>query len=487
MRNNRSLKTFLLLLLSGILLLGGTGSALAGPGPSERQVFNYTSMTSWPEIPEITAECAYMVELNSGAVLLDKNSEEVSFPASTTKIMTALLALENCQLDERITLSHDAIYDLEEGGHHYDFEEGETLTVDECLRFLMVESVNEVAYALAEHIAGSVEAFSEMMNQRAKDFGATHTHFMNPHGLNNPEHVTTAKDMALILWGCVQNEQFCYYASLPSVSGIRGRSVRTEEDFPAFYNHHLMLRESSEDYDPDVVCGKTGFTSLAGQTLVTYAAHGNMDVVCVLMKGANDRFKDTEILLNYAWDNFTARSTAEMAQELMADTAEPFSLEESTAAGTEIVLPNSFPFQLTRTLLKTSFSVSGPSQDNLVTGERLWKLGEQVIQREVVQKEIIPESETAVETEASGKKKHEDPYKEPEGFLYEEVFGWRVMHLLLLGGLGLLFLVLLTVLFGVTHAWLGGKKDARREEKKRRGGIPMGHNWIAPGDEEDED
>ena len=458
--------------MAALLLWPGFRPVMAGTGSPRREVFDYTSMSGWPEAPDLTAASVYMIELNSGAVLVDKNSREQSFPASTTKIMTCLLTLENCQLDERITLSHDAIYDIEEGGHHYDFQEGEVLTVDECLRFLMVESVNEIAYALAEHISGSLEAFADLMNQRAKELGAENTNFKNPHGLNDPEHVTTARDMAMIFWGCVQNEQFCYYAGLPSVSGIRGRAVRMEEDFPVFGNHHLMLRSSSDYYDKDVVCGKTGYTSLAGNTLVTYASHGDMDVVCVLMQGGSDRFNDTRLLLDYAWNNFTTRSTADLARELLAQAAEPFTLADSLVPGTSIVFPNSFPFPVLRTLMKTEFSVGEVTDHGTITGTRLWKMGDSVLQREIVEIPYVEETQKPAEPDAGPEAPTLEPYSEPEGILYEDVLGWRLLDLLIIGGLFLLLIILFVVLVWVISTWHQDREEeieelkAEKEEEK---------------------
>ena len=324
--------------LAVILAVFGAVPAQAGTGSGAMTVYDYTGMKGWPAAPEITAKSAYMIELNTGAVLYSNDCSTASFPASTTKIMTALLTLENCNLNDIVTFSHNSIYDIESGGNHWEFQEGEQLSVNECLQFLMVESVNEVAYALAEHIAGSVSAFADMMNKRAAELGAENTHFANPHGLNDKMHYTTAKDMAMILWGCVRNEKFQMYASLPSVS-LKGRKIMTK-GFSTYTNHDLMLLPSSDYYDPDVVCGKTGYTSIAGNTLVTYARRGNMDVVCVLMKGGSDRFSDCKKLLDYAFDNFEVRRTDEVSEALYGRNGLPSGMKETAMTGDWLLLPS---------------------------------------------------------------------------------------------------------------------------------------------------
>ena len=458
----------LLWLLAVILLFVPCDRAMAGTGGADHTTYDYQDKMDWPEAPEISAASAYMIELNSGAVLYNKNGDAKSFPASTTKIMTALLALENCSLDEEVTFSHNAIYDIEEGGHHWEFEEGEVLTVDECLQFLLCESVNEVGYALAEHMAGSISDFAEMMNARAAELGATGTHFNNPHGLNDEDHYTTARDMALILWGCVQNEKFVHYCSLPSVS-LAGHVIRTE-GFSTYTNHHLMLREGSDYYDPDVVCGKTGYTSIAGNTLVTYASRGDMDVVCVLMQGLSDRFDDTRKLLDYAFDNFTVQSSTALTG---SDGGNGY-LRLRDKGETGVCLPNSADWS------KVSFSLKADETSGLV---RVWNYGDVTLQKAPVELLIGPDKaseeeavsgeegdasgETAEETESAAPAPtkpfvEEKAAEAPEGFLYKEILGWSVLEIAAIFGFAVLFMtafVLIIVLIRVRHQ---RKRERRR-------------------------
>jgi len=260
-------------------------------------------MEGWPAGPEVTGESAYLVELNSGEVLYSKNENEQRYPASITKVVTALVVIEHCDMNEEVTFSKNAVTDIEDGGHSWEFKEGEVLTVEQCLYALLLESVNEAGYALAEHVAGSLEAFAERMNQKAAEVGATNTHFKNPHGLNDPEHLTTAHDMAMLFWAALQNEKFYEIDSATSYS-IPATTLN-----PGGYNftmHHKMMLSGSDYYYDGVKAGKTGYTSLAKNTLVTYAEKDGMELVCVVLKdeGGGVVYQDTRKLLDYGFENF---------------------------------------------------------------------------------------------------------------------------------------------------------------------------------------
>ena len=156
------------------------------------------SWENWPAGPQVYAESAIVMEASTGTILYAKGIDEQHYPASITKIMTVLLALENCQMDEEVTFSHNAVYSIDYGSSSIARDEGEVLTVEECLYAIMLESANECANAIAEHISGSTEEFANLMNQRAAELGCTNTHFANPSGLPNEEHYTSAHDMAQV-------------------------------------------------------------------------------------------------------------------------------------------------------------------------------------------------------------------------------------------------------------------------------------------------
>ena len=160
----------------------------------------------WPEGPAIGAEGAILLEANTGVILYAKNIHEKLYPASTTKLMTCLLAAENSSMDEIVTFSRDAVFSIEQGSSNIGIDAGQAMPMEECLYGILVASANEVAAAVAEHVAGSREAFIDMMNEKAVELGCMDTHFVNPHGLFDEQHYTTAYDLALIAKAFFQNE-----------------------------------------------------------------------------------------------------------------------------------------------------------------------------------------------------------------------------------------------------------------------------------------
>lgn len=272
----------------------------------------------WPEGPMIGAEAAVLLDADTGAVLYGKNIHEELYPASTTKLMTGLLALENSTMDEIVTFSYDSVHNIESSSSRIGIDVGEQLTMEQCLYGLLLGSANEVAYAIAEHVGHSYEGFVKMMNDRAIAMGLQNTHFVNANGLPNDDHYTSAYDLAIIARECFQNE------SLATISGsthyvIPPTNIQAEER--PLDNHHLMLPGFKYAYD-GVVCGKTGYTSLARQTLVTYAVRGDMRLICVIMKEeAPDQFLDTERLFDYGFNQFQKLNVSENEKNYTLDSA----------------------------------------------------------------------------------------------------------------------------------------------------------------------
>lgn len=165
------------------------------------------AVPSWPSAVSIEADGGILMEAQTGTVLFAKNEDQPYYPASITKILTALIVLEHCRLDEEVTFSHDDVYNVEAGSSTAGIDEGDVLTVRDCLYALMLASANESANALACHVSGSREAFAELMNQTAESLGCTGSHFANPSGLNDENHYTTAHDMALITRAAIQNPE----------------------------------------------------------------------------------------------------------------------------------------------------------------------------------------------------------------------------------------------------------------------------------------
>lgn len=241
------------------------------------------------------------MDADTGAVLYGKNIHVGYFPASITKILTALIIIENCNMDDIVTFSHNAVYNVESGSSNAGIDEGDQLTVRDALYAMMLRSANEAANGLAEHCAGSIEAFSAMMNAKAASLGCTESHFNNPSGLNDPDHYTSAYDMALIAKAAFSNPTFVeidstLYYDLPV--------TKKNPDGLRIYPGHRMLKKNMSQYYPGIIGGKTGYTSLAGNTLVTCAERDGMKLVAVILNGHQTHYADTKALLDFGFQNF---------------------------------------------------------------------------------------------------------------------------------------------------------------------------------------
>lgn len=276
---------------------------------------NVKAEAPWPQGPSINTPSAIVMEVNSGTVLYEKNSAEVNYPASITKILTTLLALEYCELDEVVTFSADAVFKNEGDSSHIARDLGEEMTMEQCLYAVMLESANECAYAVAEHVGaklgGDYQTFIDLMNEKVAELGCTNTHFNNANGLPDENHYTSAYDMALISAEAYKNENF------REITGTRSYKIaptNKHDEITPLNNHHAMLhyyktRKYLYDY---CTGGKTGYTAAAGSTLVTFAEKDGMSLVCVVMRTTSEyQYTETTQLLEYGFQNFKTVSIAE--------------------------------------------------------------------------------------------------------------------------------------------------------------------------------
>ena len=268
---------------------------------------------AWPSGVTIQADGGIVMEAGTGTVLYGKSMDQPYYPASITKILTALIVIESCDLDEIVTFSHDAVYNVEEDSSSAGIDEGDQLTVRDCLYALLLASANESANALAEHVSGTREAFADLMNQRAASLGCTGSHFANPSGLNDENHYTTAHDMARIAQAAIQNPTFVEICSsrtyrLPNMK--RAPVEKYPDGFP-IANHHKMWNRNDAAYYNGAFCGKTGYTSLAGNTLVTCAKRGDMTLIAVVLNGHLTHYTDTKAMLDFGFGNFQSLKISE--------------------------------------------------------------------------------------------------------------------------------------------------------------------------------
>ena len=273
----------------------GPGTS-AGPGATQGSGTGGSVVNTLKQ-PEIQAQGAVLMDAATGNLLYSKEAETKFYPASITKLMTALLVAEKCSLDDTVTFSKTAVTNLESGAVTLGLVEGDKLTVRQSLYGLLLKSANEVANGLAEHTAGSISKFADMMNARAKELGCTNTNFVNPNGLNNSNHYTTPHDMALIARAAFQNGTVSKIAStlsyqIPATQKAAARTISLG---------HKMLYPNDARYYQGVIGGKTGYTSLAGNTLVTCAERDGVRLIAVIMKSKSTRYTDTSALLDYGF------------------------------------------------------------------------------------------------------------------------------------------------------------------------------------------
>mgnify|MGYP000728853132 CR=1 FL=1 len=235
----------------------------------------------WPSDTGIESEAGIVMDADSGAVLFGQNIHVQKAPASITKILTALVVIENSSLDDTITFSHDAVYNVEDGsGNKNAIEEGDTLSVRDCLYLLLMRSSNQAANALAEHVGGSRDGFVKMMNERAYELGCTHTPFMNPHGVHNESHYTTARDLSLIVQAALKSENFRTITNtaeytLPATNLSDERVLKTT-------NMLIFQNSGNRYYYPKAIGIKTGYTTPAGRCVISAAKSSGMYLLGII-------------------------------------------------------------------------------------------------------------------------------------------------------------------------------------------------------------
>ncbi len=253
------------------------------------------------EPPAVVSESAVLMDAETGQVLYEKSMYMQLYPASITKILTALLALENGCLNDNLTMSGEAVYSIKRGSSNIALEEGEQITLEQAVMAAMLPSANEACNGIAEHISGSMANFSQLMNRRACQAGALNSNFVNPSGLHDPNHLSTAYDMAMITRAALKYDKF-----REIIGTVRYTIPPTNKKTEArdLWSEHRMLTTNLYYYE-GVIGGKTGYTQEARNTLVTVARRGERELIAVVMRSDNYAgYKDTIALFDYGFNEF---------------------------------------------------------------------------------------------------------------------------------------------------------------------------------------
>lgn len=278
-----------------------------------KQAADTDSIKNWVKGPQIEGESAILVDMFTGAVLYSKNADKAQYPASITKIMTALLGCESLDPSQKFAMTASAARSITETNSSSIYADtDEEFTIEQALMAVMLQSANEMTLAVAELTSGSTKKFVEQMNLKARQLGCTNTHFNNPNGLPDEIHYTTASDMAKIARAAWFNPTFRKFASTQYYE-IPPTNKFAETRY--LLNHHKMMKGQTYAYD-GVLGGKTGYTEVAGNTLVTYAKNDNTYLVSVVLQSVNGAYSDTKALLDYGFNNFSRTAVKDLPAKI---------------------------------------------------------------------------------------------------------------------------------------------------------------------------
>lgn len=313
---------------------------------------------NWPSGPAIGAESAILMDADTGTILYAKNIHERLYPASTTKILTCILAAEKCSMDEIVDYSREAVFSIEKGSSNIGMDVGEKITMEQSLYGILVGSANESANAVAEHISGSIEEFVKLMNDKALELGCENSNFVNPNGLFNEDHYTSAYDLAKIGSVFFKNELLC---KMSSTVTYEIPMTPTQPDDIIIHSKNKLLPGRQYSYDT-LLGSKTGFTSQTRQTLVSSAKKDGLTLICVILKEESpDQFCDTVSLFDYGFDNFQKINISENEAQYSIDSTDFFNANSDVFGSSKpiltldkddyIVLPKTAVFKDTKSSL----------------------------------------------------------------------------------------------------------------------------------------
>ncbi len=424
---------------------------VSGASGTPAGVLALPDLTAVPDAPEVSAKHAVLYDMNSGTVLCAKDAYSRAYPASITKVMTALLTVERCDMNETVTFSYNACHNYDRESSNIARTEGEQMSVIDCLYGMMLASANEVALALGEHISGNTRSFTALMNQRARQLGCLNTHFANPNGLHDDDHYTCCYDMALIMTEAMKHPE------LQEIMGTYMYEIPpTNKHAEITYVHmqHPLVTPYHKMQYPDAVAGKTGYTDVANYTLVTYAARGDQNLIGVVMDAESQPRcgEDSVSLFEYGFENFTTYSLTGFETTYGAEG--PLSsniLRLTPAEAAYLTLPN----RLVMEDLRIETRYSGSSDEETVA-HREYYLGNVLlcsVPLTATGGQMIIPLEGTVSVAKTTKEKLRTRY-----------LGVPLIYWIVIGGcLLILFLIVLTVL-----SFLRALKRRKREQLRRR-------------------
>ena len=334
------------------------------------------------KLPKVNSASAIVIDSKNGTLLYEKDKDKRVFPASTTKVLTAIVAIENSKLDEVITVSENALKGMEKGGAHIALDAGEEISMNDALHGLLMASANECAIAIAEHISGTEEEFAKLMNKKATDLGLTGSNFTNASGLYDKNHYSTANDLAMITSYAIKNDDFLRIFSILSYTIPPSN---TDEEETLINNGHRMVKLKSWEYD-GVVGGKRGYITESKFNLITYANLDDMGLITVTTKGDSERenLEDTTNLFDYFYKNYTladlpAKVDGTPIEDVLVESDRILATSTYDPSDLTGIIPNSTDTNQIKASIVSKEKLKYPIAKGSQTGEIIYTLDDQPI------------------------------------------------------------------------------------------------------------
>ena len=372
----KQIKSFLiftiLLLVSILTLLFNTNFSYA-EDLIDSGILQNTENTTNDNL-KIYSDAVILIENQTGKTLYEKNSEQKMYPASTTKILTAILSIEKGNLNDKVTVSKTAIAQMKPGYTSAYLSEGEIISVEDLLKVLLINSANDASNVLAEYISGSIDSFVTLMNEKSKELGCTNTHFVTTNGLHDDNHYTTAKDLAIIARYCMQNETFRKIVSMKKC--VIPATNKSEERI--YKNTNDLINPTSGYYYKSCIGIKTGFTSEAKNCLISACSKNGLQVIAVVLGASitenhkSARYVDSKTLYDYTYSNYSIQNIAKASSvietiEVKNATDETKSLDLKLEKDLNVLVNNKDNENI-KTEIVLKDNISAPIATNSVVG-----------------------------------------------------------------------------------------------------------------------
>lgn len=350
-----------------------------------------------PDNLKTNSPSVILMDAKTGKILYSKDAFKRMYPASTTKLMTAILTLENCKLTDVATVSHNAIYSIPIGYSHASLKEGEKLTIEQLLNVLLIPSANDAAIVLAEHIAGSEEKFADMMNEKAKELGCLDTHFVNPNGIHKENHYSTAYDLSLIGRYAMQFDDIMRIAKVSQYTLPKTNKYNKSD---RIFNATNALIDKNENYYYEYATGlKTGYTDKSGSCIVATAEKNGVKLLEVVLgsESVSDRYKDCIKLFDYGFENYsyknlvTANSIIDTI-EVEGATKETKSLGAIAKENIDILLKNNIDTYNLNPKIELKNDLSAPISQDEVIGKISYEIDGEIYSTDLIAEHSVTAS-----------------------------------------------------------------------------------------------